>query len=339
MKGNKAAVLLLGALLWAPGILKASAITPPMVEPGALDFTAPLVQRANELAATRKPLELLIASLLAKPAEASAMASPSSTPSQSDAWLAQAIALGSDQPVIARAAVSRCISSGQCDIPVAINTLRTQEADDAVAQLLLWQMAVREGDASAAASAWARVAQASRVEDEYAQYLGLLDRMTIGMRLPIEGADPGMDPDEPRQTMLYALAAALTVTWLAPVHRECPATKGVVPKQGCLRLAALMADSTSALVSSFGISKMKGYALDETEQKRWQERKRQLDWLIHSAAALQGTGSNATPTEAQHYLRWISENGELPAMRQLLAVHGVATQPPTDWQPSLLAPK
>lgn len=333
MNGSKAFVLLLGGLLCASGAVSGSTAEAPAAGPAEVDFHTPLLQRAKELAATGKPLEVFVASRLALPTELSAAAPGSALPSQSDAWMEQAIRDGSEQPVIARAAVSRCIAGGRCDIPVAIQTLRTQEADDAAAQLLLWRMAVAQGDAQEASRAWTRAAQARRFVDEYAEGVGLLDRMTRGMRLPANGAEPGVDPDEPRQTMVYSMAA-VWIPALAPFHRECPGTEGGERKEGCLQLATLMADSTASLVSSFGISKLGGYAEDEAARKRWQERKRQLSWTIERATALQGEGSNVTPADRQDYLRWISESGELPAMRRLLAVHGVAARPPEGWQPS-----
>ncbi|KRG63694.1 hypothetical protein ABB26_10760 [Stenotrophomonas humi] len=335
MKGSKAFVLLFGALLCASGTVSGSNANAPVAQSGEVDFHTPLLQRARELAATGKPLELFVASRLALPTELSAAARGSAAPSQSEAWMEQAIRVGSDQPVIARAAVSRCIEGGRCDIPVAIQTLRTREADDVVAQLLLWRMAVAQGDAQEAARAWTRATQANRFVDEYAEGLGLLDRMTQGMQLPADAAEPAIDPDTPRQIMVYALAASW-IPVLTPFHRECPATEGGERKEGCLHLAAMMADSSSALFSSFGISKLGGYAEDETARKRWQERKRQLYWTIERAMALQEEGSNGLPADSQDYMRWISESGELPAMRRLLAVHGVAALPPDDWQPSVM---
>lgn len=333
MKNTTISALLFGTLLWAPDMVRATDATTPTVESDAADFPAALQRRAKHLAATGKPLELLIASRLALPAELSALARSPAAPTQSDAWLAEAIALGSDKPMIARAAANRCIVTGQCDIPIAINTLQTREGDEAVAQLLLWRMAVAREDAGAAAAAWGRVVQSSRVVDEFAEVVGLLDRMTGGIQPPLEWAEPGRDSETLRFTMVYSLAA-FWIPSLVPVHRECPAKKGTEPKHGCAQLAALMADSTSPLISSVGISKMESYAQEEAERKRWQERKRQLDWVIENAIALQGEEATPAPVDPHDYLRWISETGELPAMRRSLAAQGVAAQPPADWQSS-----
>lgn len=337
MASGKALGVLFAVMVGCGTVVGGSnASEPPSAEP---DFHQPLRQRAQELAATGQPLELLVASWLALPQELSAQPRPADAPDRSDVWLDQAIRAGSDQPVIARAAVSRCIAGGSCDVAAAIDTLRTREADEALAQVLLWQMALAQGDDMGAAAAWQRVVQARRFVDEYAEGVGLLDRMTGGVRLPVPTTSQQADPDLPRVTMVHAIAAALLIRPLVELDRQCGGQVDAERREGCLHLAAVMADSTSRFVGRFGINKLEANAQDEAERKRWQERRRQLHWTIENAAALQGTEAEGKPGVMQAFTRWMGESGELPAMRRLLAEHGMAAQPPTDWQPTLFLSK
>ncbi|WP_054660233.1 hypothetical protein [Stenotrophomonas pictorum] len=334
MKGNKAFFLLFGTLLSVPGLAGGSTSPEPTVESGANDFHAPMLQKAQELAASGQPLALLVASRLALPTELSAQPHPSSVPRQSDAWLEQAIREGSEQPVIARAAVSRCISAGQCDIPLAIRILKTQEADEAIAQLLLWRMAVALGDTEEASLAWTRATQATRFVDEYAEGLDMLDRMTRGMRIPVHSTAVQTDPEQARLIMVYALASAFSMTALGEVQQQCPAPVDATRSEGCRNLLTLLAGSNALLASSYGSARMQVYARDATEREYWQQRRREVAWISGQALGLLShQADGGTVAEMQQYLRWNVVSGELGAMRQLLAANDIPPTPPLNWQP------
>lgn len=318
--------------------LLASATVAGSTAPGPVpagDFHGPLWRRAQELAASGRPLELLVASRLAFSQEPSTPPRAAGEPAPSDEWLERAIRTGSDQPVIARAAVSRCIATGRCDIPAAIQTLRTREADDAVSQLLLWRMEMVRGSPATMALAWERVANATRFVDEYAEGVALFDRMTRGVRLPAPDDGPSAAPDLPRLEVVYGLSAGLSMTALADLHRRCRAgAADAVLDEGCRHLLTVMADSASLLANSFATSKLLAAARDAAERARWQERRRELAWITTEASGLLGADSDVVPGVDTHaYLRWTVESGELGAMRQLLAANGIPVQPPAGWQP------
>lgn len=330
MKGRKRLVLL--AALMASGVAAGSSVAG---APDA-DFHGPLWQRAQELAATGRPLELLVASRLAFSQELSSVSGAVGEPAWSDVWLEQAIRTGSDQPMIARAAVSRCIATGRCDIAAALQTLRTREADEAVSQLLLWRMEMDRGDAGSVALAWERVAGATRFVDEYSEGVALFDRMTRGVRLPMPDDGPSTDPDQPRLEVVHALPAAFAMTTLRDVHQRCRAGGAdAALDESCRRLLAVMADSGSLLANSFAVSKLLADARDAAERARWQERRRELAWITGEAVALLGAAPDAVPKVDMHaYLRWTVESGELGAMRQLLAANGIPARPPAGWEPA-----
>jgi len=338
MKGCTAFVLLFVVLFGAPSLASGAPLAAPASQPEAPDFHAPLLERARELAASGRPLELLVASRLAYSQELGSCPRASGQPCQSDVWLGQAIREGSEQPLIARAAVSRCIHTKHCDIAAAIQTLRTREADDAVAQLLLWRLAVVRGNDDEAALAWARVTQATRYVDEYAEGLDVLDRMTRGLLLPLPDDAVQSSPDEARLTLVYALTAAFSTQALVDLQRQCPAPADASRSAGCRHLLTLMANSREVLASSYGSARMQVYALDAAEREHWQQRRREVAWVLEKASALLSGGTERGPApDMQEYLRQSVESGELGAMRQLLAANHIQAKPPADWQPTMLS--
>lgn len=302
-------------------------------------FHTMLLGQARKVAASGQPLDLLAAAWLASPVELPASNDPPASPSHSDAWLDDAIRLGSDQPMIARAAVMRCLGGGSCDIPAAIQTLQTEESDDVGAQLLLWRMHAGKGDTDAAAQAWARATQATRYADEVAEGVALLDHATRGVHWPAwgEDADPGMrtDSETIRAVTVFALVAASWMPGLGDAHRQCPADVSGEQRQRCRHLFKVMADSNAFVTANVGVGKMRELSDDAAERQSWEGRKRELMWLAQrSAPLLSARRDDVPPLETNDYLQRVGEKGELPAIRQLLADNGIATQPPADWEPA-----
>ena len=307
---------------------------------GDVDLHATLLERARVVAASGQPLDLLVASRLALPLDPSTSRVLSTSPHQSDIWLEEAIRSGSDQPTIARAAVTRCLGGGSCDIPAAIQTLQTRESDEVVAQLLLWQLHVAKGDAEAATQTWARATQATRYVDDYAEGVALMDRATRDGQWPAPPAgflqDTPVDGETARITTIFALAAATWTQGFRGAFRQCPADAVAVAerKQQCRHLFTTMADSSSTLAVSIGIAWMLHLSDGPAERQNWEARKRELAWLsTRSAELLSGGPNDASRVSLGDYLQWVGEAGDLPAMRRLLASNDVAAQPPTGWEP------
>lgn len=290
-----------------------------------------LLPQVQALAAGGQPLELLAASMLASSlegAEASGLAAD---------WLDQAIRGGSEHPVIARAAVRRCVAGGDCDIPEAVRTLQTREADEALAQLLLWRMAHKQGDADAAAQAWRRAMQAGRMADVVAEGVALLDHATGDMHWPATpGASKGLgllpgpagEAEATRLVILFAVVAAQAMPELADIMRECPEDAAGERRQQCRHLFTLMADSNALVMADIGTSRMRAFSDGAAERQAWDARQRELRWVMEQAMPLL---SSANPQATiREYLQWMHEGGERLAMQRLLAAHGVAAQPPAD---------
>lgn len=329
------------AVLGSSGVMAAGAPVSAGQSTGSYrpDFHAALLERAQKAAATGQPLDLWVASRLVLPLELSAAPNPSALPSRSDAWLDEAIRLGSDQPLIARAAVARCLGGGSCDIPAAVQTLQTRESDEVVAQLLLWQMHTGKRDADAAAHAWTRATQATRYADDVSEGIALLDRATRGGQWPTSASSGDqtmeVDGEAERVASVFALTAAFGIAGLADAYRECPADAVAERREQCRHLFKVMADSGSVFAARLGSSRMRDLSDDAAERRGWDARSRELLWLSErSAQVLEPKSNAARPVSMTDYLQWVGAMGEVPAMRRVLADNGVAAQPPADWKPT-----
>lgn len=302
------------------------------------------LQLGRELAASGQPRKLYAAWLLAPISLDLARGKTSSSP-EADSWLARAIRTGSDDPVIAAAAVTRCLQADECEVEQARATLAAADAGDAGSQLLLMRLAEHRKDPLEAGRAWQRVAKATRYRDPAATLIGVLDVATRDHPWPL--TDPaqaaewqrhnsGNYLEQERTITLFGIAAMHFPAGLKQAAEACPETMTDAARRAqCRHLFNVMANSSSLLLAGYGASRMAGLEQGPA-QAPWLARKRELQWITTEAAAILGDEtSKVTKVSPAEYTRWLAELGELPAMRRLLATYGVPVLPPVDWQPKL----
>lgn len=301
------------------------------------------LQLARGLAASGEPRKLYAASLLVPLRMDLASRSLQRQP-EADAWLERAIAAGSAQPLIAMEAVRRCIARDACAVDAALQVLHVAGADDAESQLLLMRFAAHRKDGAGAAQAWQRATQATRYGDSLAQLVALLDEATRDAAWPVsdaaraaqwEQSNSGRFADQERALMLFSIAATAWMPELKTALDACPKAPAEPARaQECQQVFTLMANSTSNLLAQAGTQRMLEASVGQPTHAQWEARMRALAWTSARASevlgAEQGSAAKVSPAE---YMRWIGKDGELPAMRRLLAVHGIAAAPPADWQP------
>lgn len=255
-------------------------------------------------------------------------------------WLDAALRRGADNPLLARAAVARCLSADPCDASEAVRTLQEAAQADLAAQLQLMVYGQRHMRTELADQAWQAAARATRYGDGFSEVLALLNAATADVELPpmtpelAVALKQGEDPATPQgvlQVHLFAIAAAHWNPGLKTALDACPDSRmdddPVLARQ-CRAVFGLMAESGSLLGSRLGTNKMIGLAADEAGQARWLHRQRELQWLTQQTLAI--LQRQAVPPG---YLQWVAEAGEVGAMRQLLAQHGIAPKPAADWSP------
>lgn len=304
------------------------------------------LQLGRELAASGQPRKLYAAWLLAPMSLDLARGKTSYSP-EADTWLMRAIRTGSDDPVIAAAAVTRCIQADECDVEQARVTLATADAEDAGSQLLLMRLAEHRKDPIEAERTWQRVAKASRYRDPAATLIGVMDVATRDY--PWQLTDPaqaaewqrhnsGSYLEQERTVTLFGIAAMHFPADLKQVMETCPkSVPDAVKREQCRHLFNVMANSSSLLVAGYGVSRMT--ELEQgSAQAPWLARKRELQWITTEATDILGDEtSKVAKVSPAEYTRWLAELGELAAMRRLLAAYGVPVLPPVDWQPKLAA--
>lgn len=305
------------------------------------------LQLGRELAASGQPRKLYAAWLLAPMSLDLARGKTSYSP-EADTWLMRAIRTGSEDPVIAAAAITRCIRVDECNVEQARATLATADAQDAGSQLLLMRLAEQRKDPIEAERAWQRVAKASRYRDPAATLIGVMDVATRDYPWPL--ADPvqaaewqrqnnGNYLEQVRTVALFSIAAVHFSEDLRQVMETCPkSVSDTVKRDQCRHLFNVMASSSSLLIASYGVSRMADLEQGPA-QAPWLVRKRELQWISTEATDILGDEtSKATKVSPTEYTHWLAELGELPAMRRLLAAYGVPVAPPVDWQPKLVTP-
>lgn len=299
------------------------------------------LQQARMIAASGAPRDLYAAALLVPLQYDMARRQPKRD-DLAKAWLARAIETGSDDPLIAAAAVRDCIAGGVCAIDKAVATLQRVGADESGTQLLLMRLAEQRKDADASAQAWQRAVAATHHDDELAGLVGLLEQATRGMPAgtsaaegQVTSANPTAD-DNARIVQVFGVAAANWQPQPQLVQTNCrpEAVQQSARMAECRRLFQTLTASPSLMMARFGASWLANNA-EAADQATWRERRRELTWVVLKAVEASNADQQATTPKVgmADYARWVAAEGELPAMHRLLTAHGISQQPPADWQP------
>lgn len=299
------------------------------------------MEQARKLAATGEPLKLYAAAGLA-PISLDLQTGQLKPAPEAERWLLEAVAKGSDEPLIAATAVRRCIDGGDCAVEKAVATLQVEKGADA--QLLLMRWAQKRGDQAGADKAKQRALDAPRYDDQLSSIIRLLDTATTGMGWPVvqpqralqwEQANNGRYAEHERVATLFSIALGMWQPELKAALSLCPAGESDIrQRQQCRNLLQQMADSDTMLMAKAGSRLLaKSEAQPETAGNS-AEHLRQLDWLFFRSAEFLNNNDparKASTVEPQVYVRWFGEEGEIPAMQRLLQHQGGPLLPPAEW--------
>lgn len=300
-------------------------------------------QLGRAIAASGRPRSLYAAWLLA-PLSVNLGSGKSDYSPEADAWFARAVQTGAGDPLIAQAAINRCVRDDYCDVvEQARVTLETADVDDIGSQLLLMQLASKRKDPRAADLAWQRAAGATQYRDPLMALVELLHDATAGrsMAAPASssqgqgaaGAKP-FDVQRYHVEQLFSAAAVHVPFPLRETLKRCEAPGGETMAQ-CRHVLETMANSASLLLASIGVAQLERLETDSASKAQWQARGRQLQWLSFGVSALiDGSASVQSKLPLSEYMQLTRTLGELPAIKRLAQAHGLPLQPPTDWQPT-----
>jgi len=302
-------------------------------------------QLGRAIAASGRPRSLYAAWLLA-PLSVNLGSGKSDYSPEADAWFARAVRTGAGDPLIAQAAIGRCVQDDYCDVEQARATLETTDVDDIGSQLLLMQLANKRQDPRAADLAWQRAARATQYRDPLMALVGLLDDATADQpvaALAAASQEQGaagaksVDVQRYRVEQQFSAAAAHVPFPLREILKRCDAPVGETLAQ-CRHVLEAMANSGSLLLASIGVARLERLETDTASKAQWQARGRQLQWLSMAGSTLLGSSEPAqSELSLSEYMQLTRTLGELPAIERLVQAHGMPLQPPADWQP--ISPK
>ena len=299
------------------------------------------MKQSRKLAGTGEPLKLYAAAGLA-PISLDLQSGQLKPAPEAERWLLEAIAKGSDEPLIAATAVRRCVDGGDCAVEKAVATLQAEDGADA--QLLLMRWAQKRGDQAGADKARQRALDAPRYDDQFPSIVRLLDAATTGMAWPVvqpqralqwEQANNGRYAEYERVVTLFSVALGMWQPELKAALSLCPADESDThQREQCRNLLRGMADSETMIIAKAGVQQLARFEAQPEIARNSAEHLRQLDWLFFRSAEFLNNNDpaqKASTVEPQVYMRWFGEEGEIPAMRRLLQHRGEPLLPPAEW--------
>jgi hypothetical protein len=239
--------------------------------------------------------------------------------------------------------------SDNCDPREALQFLLQAEPQNAAVLILALADADKRGDRQAADRYWQAAASASTYDPHTLEIGRLLHATMAGVEQPpldprvaqAMGAWFGLNRPATAQDFAdmgtIALSTALAMPGFLPVTRECKVEKlasaSLNRQVECERMLELLSADESTLIGPMiGLPKLVELSGDSAEGKAWREQLRQLYWAYENAQQHMVGMTSGGPLPAE-YGTWFMTEGELPAMRKLLAHYGLPEQAPAGWLP------
>lgn len=268
---------------------------------------------------------------------------------ETQAWFDAAAGIRPRDALVAQIEANDCgLLSEHCDPGDALAFLLQADPGNAAVQLIAVADAERRGDKASADRHWQAAAEAGTYETHVLAVSQLLYASMQGVDYPpldpalarAMGTWMGLQRHATAQDIAdvgaIAMVAALAMPGLSPITDRCKATSlkdsnGAVREQ-CRQVLALLATDESLVLSPMiGLTSLVQLNGDTDEGRVWRERLRQFYWVFENAMSrMIGTTGDPLPAE---YGRWFLNEGELSALRKLIAHYGLPAEAPEDWLP------
>jgi hypothetical protein len=269
---------------------------------------------------------------------------PAITDDQRARWFAQVRDMAPNEPLVAWLEATGCepmLKALRCDRPEALQRLARIDPDNAAVWVELMAAAQHEGDREREAELLARAASSARY-DTYDVAFGrmllagnegfasTLPPLPHGVQAALEASDAvGVGEQLPELSLILA-KGSYSYGSLQAMFNACRGEDGAViasRRADCMTLAQLAyEDSTSLLVRGVATGLMVLLTKGQAEHEHWLQRRHAQRWQQEQFAVL------VTPMPPPWYTRRSMEDGELPALMQLLAENDIPEQPPADWR-------
>ncbi|HBK45945.1 MAG TPA: hypothetical protein DDZ67_05805 [Xanthomonadaceae bacterium] len=311
-------------------------------------FEQQLQQRLQAFADSGQARKLYVAGQLGGIVSAPASVDAGMQPAQARAWLQAAVDARPRDALVARFEIDGCAGMGlRCDPAGALAFLLRQEPDNAEVQLRAVLDARRRGDRAAVERHWQDAASATRFQGGAALLGPALLEAYAGLDWPLPDArfshileqlrGHGLDLDLRAAALMEAQQVWASQGFepgllLQEMHGCRGEPAGSARWDECASVAALLAeDSSNLLVPMVGLKTLIELTAGMPEQEPWQQRLRRIQWLQQAAAT--ETLGELMSAAMYAWVETMLRDGELAALRQQLARHGKAAEPPADWAP------
>ncbi|MDQ3287136.1 MAG: hypothetical protein M3Q42_02535 [Pseudomonadota bacterium] len=308
------------------------------------DYRAAVARRARTLAASQDPLHLLASALIVPfPGTREAPSPDAWTAQDAGAAFAAAVRLGRDDSLIAWIEALDCpwpVAHATCHPEAAMQRLHRSEPDNAAVWLLAHSRADEDSieagrllDAAANSTRY-RLAFGdigALMHEQYAAVESPQMQPEVAQALAEDyGQAAGTVPDV-AGIQAMATAAAVALPEFSSLRRACVPPDGarITPDrhEACTAIYTLMSEDPLLITQRVALVSLVGLSAGSPEGQGWRERLRQLHWIVTNAQVVL---ARATPPG---YTRAVWRDGELPALKALLAGAGIPAVPAADWLP------
>ena len=335
------------------GVVPATALAQPAIPHDVRVDSEAVEARANALAASGDPKDLLAAGywLLFSGSGAAGTDQGGERDRQASQWIKRAAIEGAGDARLAKIALLLCLGDDKpgCEVALAIRTAETLSADDMLVQLFLWRHATFSEDTRGAEEAFNRLLSATRYVDDSRHDVELLTRAMNGVEAvsPLSALSEGMLVETDIEAdlaplantaMAWGLVNAMPYTYLwHQLDDECPKSGEVAARmfEKCREMLLAMTEARSIAEVLFSHSRVLVYARNDAERDAWEMKRRQVLWVLEQLGdRAPPAKSSKFPVKASEYWSWMMDVGEWEATRRLLQRSGLPEQPPKGWKPS-----
>lgn len=314
-------------------------------------YNQALRMHLRSVAAQGDPLDLYLAALL-WPGHDPSTGGATGPEQEPRAWMQAAIQARPRHPLVARGELKDSLCARFqiiCDADGALTFLLQREADNAEVHLAAMQEADSRGDMAAVDRHWQAAAAAStfhppvmEIAQAAAQRLGGVQVPDMPTRLAqASGSDMRLQGPFAAQDIAAVMALGLSSAHALPNFKgptsRCDTARvaaDAARATQCIHFFELMAADPSTLLSPLvALTQLRRLTEATPVAAASRERLRQFYWLQENGQRLIWPVDAARHAATAQYLDWVIGEGEVGAMRRVLAFHQVPQEAPADWMP------
>lgn len=169
-------------------------------------------------------------------------------------------------------------------------------------------------------------------------YTPVLPQVFAGLRRRFEAipevAVPGLQRHQDAMPMAGMTAMSLTAAVALPAYQgfsePCRSAEGEL-RSHCLAIARRMLEHDAVAIDVMIAAGVMNAIGDAADREAAAARTRQVNWMLRQVTALETGAEPPGLAERERYFESFATRGEIPAMRELMQVRGIAQEPPKDW--------